>query len=187
MPETVKDNYQESKEAMGKATDHLESELQKIRAGKASPVMLEGVMVDYYGTPTPVNQVANINVLDARSLSITPWEKPMIEGIEKAILQANLGVTPQNDGENIKIYLPPLTEERRTDLVKQVNATVENGKISIRNIRRDAMENIKKMEKDGLSEDESRSAEDNIQKLTDEYTKKMDDMSSAKEKEIMTI
>ncbi len=187
MPETVKENYQEANDAMKKATEHLESELQKIRAGKASPVMLEGISVDYYGNPSPINQVANINVIDARSLSISPWEKSMIEPIERAILMANMGVTPQNDGENIKIYLPPLTEERRKELVKQVNATVENGKVVIRNVRRDAMDNIKKMEKEGLSEDEARGAEDNMQKLTDEYTARMDDMSAAKEKEIMTI
>jgi len=172
---------------MQKAISHLESELLKVRAGKANPQMIDGVMVDYYGNPTPLNQVANITVTDARTLSIQPWEKPMIAPIERAIMQANLGVTPQNDGQVIRLFLPPLTEERRKELVKKVNAEGEQGKVSIRNIRRDMIEQIKKAQKDGLSEDESKQAEGNIQGITDKHIALIDQHCKDKEKEIMTI
>ncbi len=187
MSETIQEVEKTATENMKKSALHLESELVKIRAGKASPVILDGIMVNYYDTPTPIAQVANINVLDSRTLSITPWEKSMIQEIERAIQMANIGVNPQNDGENIKLFMPPMTEERRKDLVKQVNAEVENAKVSVRNARRDAMEDIKKLQKDGLSEDAAKGAEGNIQKLTDEWTEKLDEMSKKKEKEIMTV
>lgn len=172
---------------MKKAIAHLESELLKIRAGKASPQMVDGIMVDYYGNPTPLNQVANVTVSDARTLSIQPWEKPMIATIERAIMQANMGVTPQNDGQIIRLYLPPLTEERRKELVKKVNAEGEQGKVSVRSIRRDMIEQIKKLQKDGLSEDEAKQAEVNIQGVTDKHIALVDQHCKDKEKEIMTI
>ncbi len=178
---------QNTGELMRKAISHLENELIRIRAGKANPQMVDGIMVDYYGNPTPLNQVANITVTDARTLSIQPWEKPMIAPIERSIMQANLGVTPQNDGQVIRLYLPPLTEERRKDLVKKVNAEGEQGKISIRNIRRDMIEQIKKLQKDGLSEDEAKQAEANIQGVTDKNIVLVDQHCKDKEKEIMTI
>ncbi len=174
-------------ELMKKAISHLENELIKIRAGKANPQMVDGIMVDYYGSPTPLNQVANITVTDARTLSIQPWEKPMIAPIERSIMQANLGVTPQNDGQVIRLYMPPLTEERRKDLVKKVNAEGEQGKISVRNIRRDMIEQIKKLQKDGLSEDEAKQSEATIQGITDKNIALVDQHCKDKEKEIMTI
>ena len=178
---------QNTGDLMRKAISHLENELIRIRAGKANPQMVDGIMVDYYGNPTPLNQVANITVTDARTLSIQPWEKPMIAPIERSIMQANLGVTPQNDGQVIRLYLPPLTEERRKDLVKKVNAEGEQGKISVRSIRRDMIEQIKKLQKDGLSEDEAKQAEANIQGVTDKNIALVDQHCKDKEKEIMTI
>lgn len=173
--------------SMGKAIQHLESELTKIRAGKASPSMLDGIHVDYYGNPTPLNQVANISVLDARTLSIQPWEKTMLQAIEKGIMAANIGITPQNDGTNIRMFLPPLTEERRKELVKKCYAEGEQAKVSVRNIRRDAIEQVKKLQKDGLSEDAAKDAENGIQEQTDRYIALVDKHLSAKEKEIMAI
>jgi len=178
---------QNTGDLMKKAISHLENELIKIRAGKANPQMVDGIMVEYYGNPTPLNQVANITVTDARTLSIQPWEKPMIAPIERSIMQANLGVTPQNDGQVIRLYLPPLTEERRKDLVKKVNAEGEQGKISVRNIRRDMIEQIKKLQKEGLSEDEAKQAEASIQGVTDKNIALVDQHCKDKEKEIMTI
>jgi ribosome recycling factor len=172
---------------MKKAVAHLESELQKIRAGKANPQMLDGIMVEYYGAPTPLSQVANITAPDARSLTLQPWEKSMIAPIEKAIMAANIGLTPQNDGQVIRIYLPPQTEERRKELVKKCNNEGENGKISIRSIRRDAIEQIKKLQKDGLSEDEAKGYEARIQGLTDKHIELVDAHLKDKEKEIMTV
>lgn len=172
---------------MQKSIQFLESELSKIRAGKASPKMVEGIMVDYYGSPTPINQVANVSVADTRTLTIQPWEKGMIQALEKALFSANLGVTPQNDGEMIRLFMPPLTEDRRKDLVKQVKAEGENAKISIRNARREALEEIKKLEKDGLSEDEAKNFEGRVQGLTDKHSEQIDTICNAKEKEIMTI
>src|ERR1044071_3406530 len=142
-----------SKDSMGKAINHLETELIKIRAGKATPNIVDGIVVDYYGNPTPINQVGNISVADARTLTIQPWEKNMLQPIERAIIAANIGINPQNDGIMIRLFMPPLTEERRKDLVKRSHSEGEQSKVAIRNIRRDAMEQIKKLQKNGLSED----------------------------------
>jgi ribosome recycling factor len=172
---------------MTKAIGHLESELTKIRAGKATPSMLDGIMVDYYGNPTQLSQVANISVLDARTISIQPWEKTMLQPIEKGIMAANIGITPQNDGVNIRLFLPPLTEERRKELVKKCNGEGENAKISVRNIRRDGIEQIKKLQKDGVSEDECKSAEITIQETTDKFISLVEKHLVAKEKEIMSV
>lgn len=187
MSEQVDNTIQSTSEQMRKAIGHLENELVKIRAGKANPQMLDGIMVEYYGAPTPLAQVANVTVTDARTLSIQPWEKPMIAVIERAIMQANLGVTPQNDGVVIRLFMPPLTEERRKDLVKKVNAEGEQGKVSIRSIRRDMIEQVKKLQKDGLSEDEAKDAETRIQGITDKNIAIVDQHCKDKEKEIMTI
>lgn len=172
---------------MTKAINHLESELTKIRAGKANPSMLDGIMVDYYGSPTALNQVANISILDARTISIQPWEKTMLQPIERGIMAANIGITPQNDGTNIRLFLPPLTEERRKELVKKCNGEGENAKISVRNIRRDAIEQIKKLQKDGLSEDAAKDSEKEIQDITDKFIALVDKHLAAKEKEIMAV
>jgi ribosome recycling factor len=174
-------------ENMIKALSHFESEVLKIRAGKASPQMLDGLTVEYYGSPTPISQVANITAVDARTLTIQAWEKNMIAPIERSILQANLGVTPQNDGIIIKLFLPPLTEERRKEFVKKVMAEGEQAKIAIRNIRRDGMETVKKMQKDGLSEDEVKDLETRIQALTDKKIVEVDAHTASKEKELMTV
>lgn len=177
----------DAEDLMDKSIAHLEAELLKIRAGKANPQILEGIMVDYYGSLTPISQVSNISVLDARTLSIQPWEKNMLQPIERAIIASNIGLNPQNDGSNIRLYLPPLTEERRKELVKRANGEGENSKVAIRNLRRDAIESIKKLQKDGLSEDESKDAEKEIQDLTNSFITKVDSHLSRKEKEIMAI
>jgi ribosome recycling factor len=187
MSEQVDNIISNTTELMKKAISHLENELVKIRAGKANPQMLDGIMVDYYGSPTPLNQVANVTVPDARSISLQPWEKQMIAPIERALMQANLGVTPQNDGQVIRLYLPPLTEERRKELVKRVNAEGEAGKIAVRSIRRDMIEQVKKLQKDGLSEDEAKDTETRIQAVTDKNIALVDQHCKDKEKEIMTI
>lgn len=176
-----------AKEAMENTVAHLEKSLLNIRAGKASPQMLGSVFVDYYGTQTPLSQVASINVPDARTLSVSPWEKNMLQPIEKAIMIANLGLNPMNNGENIIINIPPLTEERRKDLAKQAKTEAEDAKIGIRNSRKDANNDIKKEEKDGTSEDICKDAEDRIQRLTDSYVKKIDDILALKEAEIMKV
>jgi ribosome recycling factor len=177
----------ETEGSMQKALDHLEAELVKIRAGKANPTMLDGIVADYYGNPTPINQIANVSVLDARTISVQPWEKNMLQAIERAITMANIGINPQNDGNIIRLFLPPLTEERRKELVKRCNAEGEHAKIAIRNIRRDSIETIKKMQKDGLSEDISKDAEKEAQDLTDKYTSLVEKHLEAKEKEIMAV
>lgn len=177
----------ESESAMSKAIAHLEAELTRIRAGKANPSMLDGVMVDYYGNPTPVNQVANVTTLDARTISVQPWEKNMLAVIERGIIAANIGINPQNDGNIIRLFLPPLTEERRKELVKRCNVEGENAKISVRNIRRDGIEQVKKLQKDGLSEDESKDAEKLMQEMTDKFISLVDKHLVAKEKEIMAV
>jgi len=176
-----------AKEKMENALVHLDHELLKIRAGKASPSMLDGIMVDYYGSATPLSQVANINTPDAKTISIQPWEKPMIDPIEKAILAANIGLTPVNNGELIRLNIPPLTEERRKDLVKQSKAECENGRVSLRNARRDAMDEIKKLQKDGLSEDLAKDKEAEIQEITNNFNKRIDKVYEAKEKDILTV
>lgn len=172
---------------MRKALSHLEGELVKIRAGKVNPNILDGIMAPYYGSPTPINQVANISVLDARTLTVQPWEKNMLQPIEKAIIAANIGINPQNDGNSIRLFLPPLTEERRRELVKKCNAEGENGKVSIRNIRRDAIEGVKKLQKDGLSEDAAKDGEASIQDITNKYISLVEKLLEAKEKEIMAV
>ncbi len=178
---------EDARDSMQKALNHLESELIKIRAGKASPQMLEGLTVDYYGTPTVLNQVGNVSVMDARTLTIQPWEKNMLQPIERAIINANLGVTPQNDGNIIRLFMPPLTEERRREFVKRAGGEGEQSRIAIRNIRRDAIEQIKKLQKDGLSEDEGKDAEKEIQDITDKHILLVDKHLAAKEKEIMSV
>ncbi|GGC83505.1 ribosome-recycling factor [Flavobacterium lutivivi] len=177
----------ETKEAMSNSVGHLEKTFLNIRAGKASPQMLGGVFVDYYGSQTPLSQVANVNVPDARTITVTPWEKSMLQPIEKAIMVANLGFNPMNNGDNIIISVPPLTEERRKDLVKQAKAEAEDAKVGVRNHRKDANSEIKKLEKDGASEDLCKKAEEDIQKLTDTYIKKIDEHLAIKEAEIMKV
>ncbi|HRO69636.1 MAG TPA: ribosome recycling factor [Chitinophagaceae bacterium] len=178
---------QDAEELMKKAINHLEAELVKIRAGKANPQMLDGVVVDYYGSPMPINQVANISVSDARTLTIQPWEKNMLQPIERAIINANLGVTPQNDGALIRLFMPPLTEERRKELVKRCQAEGEHSKVAVRNIRRDAIEGIKKLQKNGLSEDAAKDSEAEVQGVTDKFISQIDKHLSSKEKEIMAV
>lgn len=173
--------------SMKKAMSHFESELGKIRAGKANPVMLDGIMVDYYGNPTPIGQVGNISAIDARTLTIQPWEKNMLQPIERAIIASNIGINPQNDGNIIRLFLPPLTEERRKELVKRSNSEGENAKISIRNIRRDAIEQIKKLQKDGLSEDAAKNGETEIQDITNSYISLVEKYLEVKDKEIMSV
>ena len=158
-----------AEDSMKKAIDHLEAELTKIRAGKANPQMLDGIMVDYYGSPTPLNQISNVSVLDARTLTIQPWEKNMLQPIERAIINSNIGINPQNDGNIIRLFLPPLTEERRKELVKRCHAEGEHSKVAVRNIRRDAIESIKKAQKNGLSEDATKDAEEEVQAVTNKY------------------
>jgi ribosome recycling factor len=178
---------EEAQESMQKAVNHLESELVRIRAGKANPQMLEGLTVDYYGSPTILNQVGNVSVMDARTLTIQPWEKNMLQPIERAIINANLGVTPQNDGNIIRLFLPPLTEERRKEFVKRANGEGEQSKVAVRSIRRDAIEQIKKLQKDGMSEDEAKDAEKNMQEMTDKYIALVEKHLAAKEKDIMSV
>lgn len=177
----------DASESMENSIKHFENEISKIRAGKASPKMFDGVTVDYYGAATPIAQVASINNQDARTLVISPWEKPMLQEIERAIMGANLGVTPMNDGDFIRIVMPPLTEERRRDLVKQTKEVAENAKVSIRNIRRDANDGLKGLKSDGVSEDLIKDAEGNVQDLTNKFSAKVDALLVAKEKEIMTV
>lgn len=176
-----------AREKMQKAVEHLENELRVLRAGRANPNMLTGVMVDYYGTMTPLNQVASVGSPDARSIVIQPWDKKMIEIIEKAIMAANLGFNPQNNGETIRVIVPALTEERRKDLVKQVRHEGENARVSIRNARHNAIEEIKKLQKSGLPEDLGKESETEIQKQTDNYNKKIEEHLQKKEKEILTV
>lgn len=183
----IKSIQQHADDHMKKAIDHLEVELVKIRAGKANPQMIDGITVDYYGAPMPLNQVSNVSVLDARTLSIQPWEKNMLQPIERAIIAANIGINPQNDGNTIRLFLPPLTEERRKELVKKCHAEGEHSKVAIRNIRRDAIEHIKKLQKNGLSEDATKDAEADMQNLTDKFISAVDKHLASKEKEIMSV
>jgi len=178
---------EEAKDSMIKAIDHLETELIKIRAGKANPQMLDGLHVDYYGSPTIINQVANVSVMDARTLTIQPWEKNMLQPIERAIINANIGVTPQNDGNIIRLFMPPLTEERRKEFVKKSYSEGEQTRIAVRNIRREAIEQVKKLQKDGLSEDLTKDAEKQMQEITDQHILLVEKHLSSKEKEIMSV
>lgn len=178
---------EEIKENMNNSLIFFDRELQKIRAGKASPQMLDSVKVDYYGNPTPIAQVANVNTPDAKQIVVQPWEKAMLIPLEKAIMAANLGFNPQNNGEFLRILVPQLTEERRKELVKKSKAEAEQAKVNIRNVRRNANEQAKKLEKEGLSEDEVKRLEAEIQKITDEFIAKIDKIFEAKEKDIMTV
>lgn len=187
MNELISMELDDCKEKMTKAVAHTESELTKIRAGKATPSMLDGISVDYYGSSTPLSQVSNINTTDARTLVIQPWEKSMLSVIEKAIIDSNIGLNPQNDGMVIRLIVPPLTEERRRDLVKKVKEEAEKGRVAVRNIRKEANEAIKKLKSEGVSEDEIKSGEAEVQKLTDKFIAQVDQLAEAKEKDIMTI
>ncbi len=179
---------QDTESLMKKAMNHLEAELVKIRAGKANPNMLDGIVADYYGAPTPIAQIANISVLDARTISVQPWEKKMLQPIERAIMASNIGINPQNDGNFIRLFLPPLTEERRKELVKRCNGEGEQGKVSVRNIRREGIEQIKKLQKDAeISEDLAKNAEAEIQDITNRFISMVEKHLEAKEKEIMAV
>ena len=183
----VKDYLDNANDSMELAVEYLDETLSHIRAGKASAKLLDGIRVSYYGSTVPVSNVANVSVPDARTIAITPWEKPMIKEIEKAIINSELGITPENNGEVIRLSIPPLTEDRRKQLVKQSKAEAENAKVSVRNARREAIEGLKKEIKKGLSEDVEKDAENDVQKLHDKYMKKIDDIFAAKEKEILTV
>ncbi len=173
--------------SMEKAVEHLQAELAKVRAGKAHPSLIDGIMVEYYGNPTPIQQVANVTVSDARTLTLQPWEKNMLQPVERAIIAANIGINPQNDGNLIRLFLPPLTEERRKELVKKAQGEGEHSKVAIRNIRRDAMEQVKKLQKNGLSEDVCKDMEKQIQEQTDKFIASVDKYLDLKEKDIMTV
>lgn len=177
----------EAKELMLKAVDHTAAELVKIRAGKAMPNLLDGIMVQYYGSPTPLQQVASVNTPDARTLAIKPFEKKLISDIEKAIINSDLGLAPQNNGEIIILTIPALTEERRINLVKHAKQECESGKISLRSVRKDTNESLRKLQKDGAPEDAVKRAEDQVQKLTDQYSSKLDEMLAKKEIDIMKV
>ena len=183
----VKEYLDNARENMEMAVEYLDDALAHIRAGKASPRLLDAIRVDYYGSMAPISNVANISVPDARTIAITPWEKSMFKEIEKAIINSDLGITPENNGEVIRLSIPPLTEERRKNLVKQSKAEAENAKVSIRNARREAIEGLKKEVKKGMSEDVEKDGENEVQKLHDKYMKKIDEVFAAKEKEILTV
>ncbi len=187
MEEEIEFILDATKESMVKAITHMEKNLTKIRAGKASPSMVDTVFVDYYGSQTPMSQVANVGTMDARTLTIQPWEKAMLEPIERAIINSNLGLNPQNNGEMILINVPQLTEERRRELVKQAKSESEDAKVSVRNARKDGNDEVKKLEKDGLSEDRAKDIEAEIQKLTDSYSQRIDTILEAKEADIMKV
>ena len=179
--------YDEFRNSNNRSISHLEAELTKIRAGKATPSMLSSVMVDYYGSPTPIQQVANITTMDARTITVQPWEKAMLNEIAKGIINSNLGFAPQNNGEVLIISVPPLTEERRRDLVKRAKAEAEHAKVGVRNNRKDALDMVKDLKTEGLSEDMSKDAETEIQNITNGFVKKVDELVELKEKDIMTI
>jgi ribosome recycling factor len=187
MTEEAKFIIEEIKESMQHALIHLEKEFHKFRTGKASPQMLEGVKVDYYGNPTSIDKIANINTPDARMIVVQPWEKNMLNPLAKAILDANLGFNPQNNGEFLRITVPPLTEDRRRDLVKKAKGEAETAKVSIRNMRRTAVEDAKKLEKNGASEDDTKILEKEIQHITDSFIAQVDKILDHKEKDIMTV
>ena len=187
MTELLEQVIDDTSAQMKKAITHLEVEISKIRAGKATPQIVDGIYVDYYGNPTQLNQVANVMVADARTLTIQPWEKNMLQPIERAIIAANIGLNPQNDGNFIRLFLPPLTEERRKELVKRVLGEGEQAKVAIRSIRRDCIEQVKKLQKDGLSEDIAKDGEAHIQGITDKFIALVDQHCKDKDKEIMTV
>ncbi len=187
MNDLIKKQIAEAQVTMDKAVAHCESELTKIRAGKASVGMLDGITVDYYGSPTLLSQVSAMSTPDARTITLQPWEKNMLVPIERAIMEANIGINPQNDGVIIRLVVPPLTEERRRELVKKVKEEAEKGKIAIRNIRKDANEKIKKLKAESVSDDEIKTGEAEVQKVTDAYILKVDKYAELKEKDIMTV
>jgi len=187
MNEDVELIIEETKERMQKTTDHLEHELARLRAGRATPLLLDGITVDYYGVNSPLSQVSNINTPDPKTILIQPWEKTMLGAIEKAIMAANIGLTPMNNGEIIRISIPALTEERRHQLVKQVRNEGETARISIRNARKWANDELKQLLKNGLPEDVKKNAAENVQAITDEYNSKVDKIISLKEKDVMTV
>ena len=187
MTEEINMAMEDAEASMKKSMEHLASELTKIRAGKATPSMLDSVQVEYYGNPTPLNQVANVNTVDARTISVQPWEKSILDDISKGITNANLGLNPQNNGELIMINVPVLTEERRKELCKRAKAAGEHAKVGIRNSRKEANDFIKGLKSDGLSEDMAKNAEIDVQELTDNYTSRVDVLVDNKEKDIMTV
>jgi ribosome recycling factor len=187
MTEELQLVYDELKDSNKKSMTHLDSELQKIRAGKATPSMLQSVMVDYYGAPTPIAQVANISSTDARTLTVQPWERTMLNEVAKGIINSNLGFAPQNNGEILIINIPPLNEERRREMVKKAKAEGEHAKVAVRNNRKDALDMVKSMKTDGLPEDMVKDAETEIQNITNSFIKKVDELVELKEKDIMTI
>jgi ribosome recycling factor len=187
MTEEVQMIYDECKSSNAKTLNHLDTELQKVRAGKATPSMLQSVMVDYYGAPTPLAQVANVTTMDARTITVQPWERTMLNEIAKGIINSNLGFAPQNNGEMLLINVPPLTEERRKEMVKKAKAEGEHAKVGIRNNRKDCIDLIKGLKNDGLSEDMTKDAENEIQNITNAFIKKVDEVIELKEKDIMTI
>ncbi|HKK89599.1 MAG TPA: ribosome recycling factor [Saprospiraceae bacterium] len=187
MSEMIDQAFDEANDQAEKSLEHLKKELSKLRTGKANPSMLDNIYIDYYGSQNPLNQVANVSAQDSKTLTIQPWDKSIIDTIEKAIFEANLGLTPQNDGEVIRISIPPLTEERRKELVKQAKGFAEETKISLRNVRREVLDVIKDQVKDGYPEDQGKRREAEVQTLMDKYGTKVDEIIEAKEKDIMTI
>lgn len=187
MIETINNLLKEMENNMQQALQHLEKEFSRIRAGKASPEIFEEIKIEYYGTMTPLNQLASINIPDARTIVIQPWDKSILGSIEKSILAANLGFTPINNGEILRINLPPITEERRKELVKKAKQEAENARVAVRNIRRSFLDRLKKLEKEGVAEDVIKQTEKNIQEITDKWINKVDKAMQAKEKDIMTI
>lgn len=184
----MKDTLKHAEERMQRRINHLNDEYKSIRAGRANPSVLDRVKVDYYGTPTPVNQLANVSVPDARTITIQPWDASILGAINKAIQTSEIGINPQNDGKVIRLNFPPLTEDRRKEIVKDVAKIAEGSKVQIRNVRRDAMDDLKKLKKNGdLTEDDLKDAEKQAQKLTDKYIKEVDEIQAAKKKEIMEI
>ncbi|MDE7159922.1 MAG: ribosome recycling factor [Muribaculaceae bacterium] len=183
----VNEYLQNAEDSMQLAVEYLDETLSRIRAGKASARLLDGIRVDYYGSQAPISNVANVSVPDARTIAITPWEKSMFKEIEKAIINSDLGITPENNGEVIRLAIPPLTEDRRKQLVKQCKGEAENAKVSVRNARREAIDGLKKEIKNGLSEDVEKDAEGKVQKIHDKYMKRIDDVFAEKEKEILTV
>lgn len=178
---------EEAKDHMEKSVHHVSVALAKIRAGRAMPGMLDGLMVDYYGSPTPISQVASVNTPDAKTLAIKPWEKNLVHEIEKTIINSDLGLNPQNDGEIVRLNIPPLTEERRKSLVKQSRSEAEHGRVSVRNVRKDTNDHLKKLLTEHVSEDEVKKAEIKVQSFTDDFIKKIDEILANKEKDIMTV
>ena len=183
----MKEVFEAAETKMNKTVNALINEYAAIRAGRANPAILDKIAVDYYGVPTPVNQMAAVSVPDARTILIAPWDKSTLKAIEKAIQTSDIGLNPQNDGSSLRLNFPPLTEERRKELVKQIKAETETARVSLRGIRRDLVDAFKKAQKDGMPEDAAKDGEESAQKLTDKYAKKVDDLFSAKEKEIMTV